>query len=99
ESIKVSFTGAPRRGVTMKDAIMRVVREIGTDGARYACVEFHGVGDLPQGDRITLAGMTTEMGAKAGIVVGTPESPAWLRPAPDAVYMREVVVDMSTLEP
>src|SRR5947207_11829443 len=98
-SIKVTFTGKLRRGITMKDAIMRVVREIGTDGARYACVEFHGVGDLPQGDRITLAGMTTEMGAKAGLVVGTPEAPAWLRPDPDATYMREVSVDLSTLEP
>jgi methanogen homoaconitase large subunit len=99
ESIKVTFTGAPRRGVTMKDAIMRVVREIGTDGARYACVEFHGAGDLPQGDRITLAGMTTEMGAKAGIVVGTPEAPAWLLPASDAAYARELAVDLATLEP
>jgi len=99
ESIKVTFTGTLRRGVTMKDAIMRVVREIGTDGARYACVEFHGVGDLPQGDRITLAGMTTEMGAKAGIVAGTPEAPAWLRPDADAGYVRTVHVDLSTLEP
>src|SRR3989449_5033955 len=99
ESIKVTFTGTLRKGITMKDAIMRVVREIGTDGARYACVEFHGVGDLPQGDRITLAGMTTEMGAKAGIVVGTPEAPAWLRPDPDATYLRTVQVDLSTLEP
>src|SRR5258708_21020312 len=99
ESIKVTFTGTLRKGVTMKDAIMRVVREIGTDGARYACVEFHGVGGLPQGDRITLAGMTTEMGAKAGIVAGTPEAPAWLRPDPDATYMREAHVDLSTLEP
>src|SRR5437867_5038918 len=99
QSIKVTFSGRPRKGVTMKDAVMRVVREIGTDGARYACVEFHGAGNLPQGDRITLAGMTTEMGAKAGIVVGTPEAPDWLFPAPDAVYMREVTVDLSTLEP
>jgi len=99
ESIKVTFRGRLRRGVTVKDAIMRVVREIGTDGARYACVEFHGAGDLPQGDRITLAGMTTEMGAKAGIVVGTPEAPGWLRPAADAVYAREVAIDLGTLEP
>jgi len=98
-SIKVTFRGSPRRGVTIKDAIMRVVREIGTDGARYACVEFHGAGDLPQGDRVTLAGMTTEMGAKAGIVVGTPEAPAWLRPAQDAVYAREVEIDLTALEP
>jgi len=99
DSIKVSFTGTLRKGITMKDAIMRVVREIGTDGARYACVEFHGVGDLPQGDRITLAGMTTEMGAKAGIVVGTPEAPDWLWPDPGAAYMREVTIDLNTLEP
>jgi methanogen homoaconitase large subunit len=99
ESIKVTFTGRLRRGITMKDAIMRVVREIGTDGARYACVEFHGVGSLPQGDRITLAGMTTEMGAKAGIVVGTPEAPEWLWPSSQAVYMREVVIDLTALEP
>src|SRR4029077_9362654 len=98
-AIKVTSPGKLRKGITMKDAIMRVVREIGTDGARYACVEFHGVGDLPQGDRITLAGMTTEMGAKAGIVVGTPEAPAWLRPDLNATYMREVHVDLSTLEP
>jgi methanogen homoaconitase large subunit len=99
QSIKVTFSGRPRRGVTMKDAIMRVVREIGTDGARYACVEFHGAGVLPQGDRITLAGMTTEMGAKAGIVVGTPEAPDWLFPDRDAAYVNEVRVDLSTLEP
>ena len=99
ESIKVTFSGRPREGVTMKDAIMRVVREIGTDGARYACVEFHGAGVLPQGDRITLAGMTTEMGAKAGIVVGTPEAPEWLFPDRDAVYANEVRVDLAALEP
>jgi methanogen homoaconitase large subunit len=99
ESIKVVLSGRPRHGVTMKDAIMRVVREIGTDGARYACVEFHGVGGLPQGDRITLAGMTTEMGAKAGIVVGTPEAPDWVFPDRDAPYAREVHIDLAALEP
>src|SRR3989442_3030350 len=99
ESIKVTFAGKPRKGITMKDAIMRVVREIGTDGARYACVEFHGVGSLPQGDRITLAGMTTEMGAKARIVVGTPDAPEWLRPHADARYLRQVANDLTTLEP
>src|SRR5207247_8048435 len=98
-SIRVDFTGRLRKGITMKDAIMRVVREIGTDGARYACVEFHGVGDLPQGDRITLAGMPTEMGAKAGIVLRPPEAPAWFRPDPDAHYLREVSIELSTLEP
>src|SRR5712692_2097432 len=99
ETIKVTFVGKLRKGVTMKDAIMRVVREVGTDGARYAAVEFHGVGDLPQGDRITLAGMTTEMGAKAGMVVRTPEAPDWLYPDAGAAYANEVAIDLTTLEP
>src|SRR5207245_11200431 len=99
ETIKVTFVGRLRKGVTMKDAIMRVVREVGTDGARYAAVEFHGVGDLPQGDRITLAGLTTEMGAKAGMVVGTPEAPDWLYPDAGTAYANEVRIDLTTLEP
>src|SRR5207247_2266325 len=52
-----------------------------------------------QGDRITRAGMTTEMGAKAGIVVATPEAPDWLFPDRAATYANEVTVDLSTLEP
>ena len=99
ESIKVEFAGRLRRGVTWKDAITKLVGEIGTDGARYACVEFHGVGSLPQGDRITLAGMTTEMGAKAGIVVDTPEAPEWLYPDAAASYSRVVRIDLDSLEP
>src|SRR2546428_9041745 len=43
--------------------------------------------------------MLTEMGAKAGIVVDTPAAPAWLRPDPDARYLREVSIDLTTLEP
>ena len=99
ESIKMEFAGRLRRGVTWKDAITKLVGEIGTDGARYACVEFHGVGSLPQGDRITLAGMTTEMGAKAGIVVDTPEAPEWLYPDAAASYSRVVRIDLDSLEP
>jgi len=39
------------------------------------------------------------MGAKAGIVVATPEAPDWLFPDRTATYANEVTVDLSTLEP
>ncbi|TMG40299.1 MAG: 3-isopropylmalate dehydratase large subunit [Chloroflexi bacterium] len=65
ESIKVTFTGTLRKGITMKDAIM----------------------------------LTTEMGAKAGLVVGTPEAPDWLFPDRGATYANEVTIDLTTLEP
>jgi len=43
--------------------------------------------------------MTTEMGAKAGLVVGTPEAPDWLFPDRGATYANEVTIDLTTLEP
>src|SRR3989449_10938979 len=48
ESIKVTFTRRPPKGVTMTDAIMRAVREVRPVGARYKCVEFHVAAGLPQ---------------------------------------------------
>src|SRR5207245_11634359 len=50
-------------------------------------------------DRIAREGLRTEMGAKAGIGAGTPEAPDWLWPDPDATYLREVTIDLTTLEP
>ena len=39
------------------------------------------------------------MGAKAGIIAGTPEAPAWLFPDADASYASEVRIDLDRLEP
>jgi methanogen homoaconitase large subunit len=59
--------------------------------------------DLPA--RMTLCGMTTEIGAKAGLVVPDAVTatygpvPGWLYPDPGAVYARRERVDLGTLEP
>jgi methanogen homoaconitase large subunit len=63
--------GAPPRfrpGVSAKDLALRAARELRADGATYAAVEWHGVEFLTVMERMTLATLSIEVGAKAGIV-------------------------------
>jgi len=69
ESIKIRLTGALPPGVGAKDLVLALVHEIGADGAAYEALEFCGSGlsELSLDDRMTIANMSVEMGAKAGI--------------------------------
>ena len=66
ESVKVEVVGALPSGVTAKDAALELVHALGSDGARYATVEFHGPGleTLSPSQRMTIANMMAETGAK-----------------------------------
>ena len=60
------------KGVTAKDAALEMVRLLTADGATYMAVEIHlldGAEALTRGERMTLANLTVEAGAKAGLVV------------------------------
>ncbi len=111
ETVRVQARGSFRPGVSAKDLALKVAREIRADGATYQSVEWHGVGFLPVTDRMTLATLSIEVGAKAGIVPPTGEGweaharqrgisvPEWLRVEEGATYCRTVEVDLDTLEP
>lgn len=108
ESVKVTFRGRLPKGVTAKDAALEMVRLLTAEGATYMAVEIHlldGAESLSRGGRMTLANLTVEAGAKAGLVVPSGEIldlyrvPDWLYPDPDARYAREVEIDLSTLSP
>jgi 3-isopropylmalate/(R)-2-methylmalate dehydratase large subunit len=75
ETVQIRFYGNLRRWVGGKDLILYVIGKIGVDGALYKAMEFGGplISRLPMEDRLTLANMTVEAGAKCGII------------APDAV--------------
>lgn len=108
ESVKVTFKGTFALGVTAKDAALEMIRVLTADGATYMSVEIHlndGAESLTRGERMTLANLTVEAGAKCGLVVPSGEIlemydvPAWLYPDAGATYVREVEIDLSTLTP
>ncbi len=108
ESIKVTFKGTFAVGVTAKDAALEMIRVLTADGATYMSIEIHlvdGAEGLTRGERMTLANLTVEAGAKCGLVVPSGEIlemydvPTWLYPDADAVYVREVEIDLTTLTP
>ena len=68
ETVLVRAEGSFRPGVSAKDLALRAARVLRADGATYAAVEWHGVEQLSVMERMTLATLSIEVGAKAGIV-------------------------------
>lgn len=105
ETVLVQAHGRFRPGVSAKDLGLRAARLLRADGATYAAVEWHGVDFLSIGDRMTLATLSIEVGAKAGIVPPTGAAaeglaaPDWLRVEPGATYSHVVEIDLDRLEP
>ena len=111
-AIKVTLTGKLSPYVSGKDVVLHLIGEIGVDGALYQSLEFagDGVAQLTMDDRFTIANMAIEAGAKNGIFPVDEQTLRYLegrvnRPYdaveadPDAVYSREVVIDLSALRP
>lgn len=112
QAIKVTLTGKLGPYVSGKDLILYLIGMIGVDGALYQSLEFcgDGVSSLEMDDRFTICNMAIEAGAKNGIFPVDDKTLAYLdgrvnRPYEvfeaddDAVYSREVVIDLSALKP
>jgi homoaconitate hydratase family protein/3-isopropylmalate dehydratase small subunit len=69
ESIKISLTGRLKKSVSAKDLALWIIGMIGSDGANYMSVEYHGDGvkTLNISDRMTIANLASEMGAKNAV--------------------------------
>ena len=69
ESIKVVFTGKPKKWVSGKDLVLYLIGQIGVEGANYMALEFSGdtFKHLGMADRFTISNMAIEAGAKSGI--------------------------------
>jgi 3-isopropylmalate/(R)-2-methylmalate dehydratase large subunit len=69
DAVRINLNGRLRKGVYPKDAILRVIAEIGVAGAADKVVEFRGaVTDaMSMEGRMTLCNMAVEAGATSGI--------------------------------
>ncbi|MGC9189523.1 MAG: 3-isopropylmalate dehydratase large subunit, partial [Conexivisphaera sp.] len=81
ETILFRLNGRLRDGVMGKDVILRILGDIGADGANYMAMEFAGDGvhAMPLEDRMTVTNMTVEAGAKNGIMAPDEQVIAYYR--------------------
>lgn len=111
-AIQIRLTGTLRRFVSGKDVILHLIGMIGVDGARYRSLEFTGEGlrSLTMSDRLTIANMAIEAGAKNGIfdVDETAlsylknhhaEQPVIYSADADAEYEQMIEIDLSEIKP
>ncbi|RPH31688.1 MAG: homoaconitate hydratase family protein [Bacteroidales bacterium] len=69
ESMKITLTGKLNKGVYAKDLSLWIIGKIGTDGANYMSIEYHGEGvkNLSISERMTITNLASEMGAKNAV--------------------------------
>ena len=68
QTIQINLRGALIPPVSAKDLVLHIIGDIGTNGANYHAIEFHGDTQfLLVEDRITIANMGVEMGAKIAV--------------------------------
>jgi methanogen homoaconitase large subunit len=70
EALKINVNGNLEKYVTAKDVILNVAGGIGSAGATYKTLEFHGetIDSMDVSGRMTICNMAIELGAKNGIM-------------------------------
>ena len=112
ESMKITVDGKFQPGVTAKDLALKVIGDLGADGALYISVEWHGeaIKKLDLSQRATLPNMMAEMGAKNSYIPPDEKVMAFLNgrarrpfelilPDEDAVYAQSYTYAAEDLEP
>ncbi len=111
-AIKFNLVGKLQPMVSGKDVILYIIGMIGVDGALYRSMEFGGEGlaSLSMDDRLCMANMAIEAGAKNGIfdvddvtmeyIKNRVNRPVTVYKADiDAEYDEEYTIDLSAIEP
>ncbi|GMA97368.1 3-isopropylmalate dehydratase large subunit [Pelosinus sp. IPA-1] len=110
-TLKFIINGDLPKGVYAKDIILRILGDIGADGATYKAMEFTGstIDGLSISSRMTLSNMAVEAGAKVGVIAPDEKTFAFsgvdgnkyqdLKSDHDAGYEKVFTYDASTLKP
>lgn len=108
ESVKITLHGKLPNGVYAKDLSLWIIGMIGSSGADYMSIEYHGEGvkTLTVSDRMTVANLASEMGAKNAVFpadevlqqhLGYKPEGVWADA--DALYAREIEINLHDLFP
>lgn len=110
-AIRFNLHGKLSKYVTGKDVILHIIGMIGVDGALYKSMEFGGDGlsELSVEDRLCMANMAIEAGAKNGIFEVDEQTVAYVKertnreftvfkPDDDAVYSQVIDIDLGKIE-
>ena len=91
KTLQLMMEGRLPSRVTSKDVVLRIIGDIGADGANYLACEFRGgaAARMSIPERMTMSNMAIEMGAKAGIF--EPDETT-------AKYLKERVRDPAAIE-
>lgn len=110
ESAGIHITGKFTGAAEAKDLALAYVGKLGTDGATYQALEFVGDGmkNLTMDDRLVLANLSVEAGAKAGLCYADEITVRYLKEQghdimPQAVepctYVQELTFDLADIVP
>lgn len=112
ETIKVTINGTLPKHVTSKDIILRLIGDLGADGATYRALEFCGdtVENMTISSRMTIANMAIEAGAKCALFtpdektatycsIPLTEKETSLVGDDDATYYKEIVYNAEDFVP
>lgn len=113
ETFKINLTGKFQKAVDAKDLVLYLIGKLGADGATYKALEFSGDGvtslTIPQ--RLTIANMAVEAGAKVGLFPSDHTTKQYLQsqgrgtnfvplyPDSDAVYELVIDINLAEIEP
>jgi homoaconitate hydratase family protein len=112
ETFKIVLNGEFPTGVYAKDLMLHLIGKLGADGCGYKSVEFYGntVSNLSVSERMTVTNLAMEMGVKCVFIPPDAKTAEYLegrnqksyQPVladADAVYEKEIEVDIPSLEP
>src|ERR687891_204480 len=88
ETILFKVNGQLPDHVMAKDIILRIIGDIGTEGGNYKCMQFSGevIDNMNMEERLTLTNMTTEAGAKSGIIEPDSVTESYIMEKTDSQY-------------
>jgi len=108
DSIKIKLNGKLQDGVYAKDLALWIIGMMGSSGADYLSIEYHGEGvkTLSIADRMTISNLASEMGAKNAVFpaddvlsefLGEKAKGTWADA--DATYIKEYTINLADIFP